>query len=135
MVLIVLADVIAPLFGGVHGDNVPEIHSYAARGYAVGNPLQFVAIFLRNFRPHDIFGCVAEKIPVFAVVVREFELVDVLEVGDFYREKVTVLVANFGRRALYVDERPSADGGLSKRTLQASIRRRSGSAMRERDGG
>src|SRR5256886_11278694 len=134
-VLIVLADVIAPLLGGVHGDNVPEIHFYAARRNAIRDALQFVAIFPIDVRPHNVFGGVAEKIPILAIVVREFELVDVFEIGDFRGKKIAVLVANLRGRALQVDEGPTADGWLSKRTLQTVIRRGSGSAVRDRNGG
>ena len=135
VVLIVLANVVAPLLGSVHGDNVPEIHFYAARRDAIRDALQFVAIFLIDARPHNVFGGVTEKIPVLAIVVREFELVDVFEVGDFRGEKIAVLVADLRGRALHVDEGPSADGGLPKRALQAIIQRGSGSAVRDRNGG
>jgi len=76
-----------------------------------------------------------KKIPVFAIVVREFELVDVFEIRDFRGKKIAVLVADLRGRALHVDESPTADGGLSKRALQTIIRRGSGSAVRDRNGG
>jgi len=102
---------------------------------AVGNSLQFIAIFLVNVRPHYVLCGFAKKVPVLATVVSEFEFQNIFEVGDFRGKQIAVLVTNLRGSALHMDKRPAADGGLSKGALQTIVGRGSSSSMRDRDGG
>src|SRR5262249_50665068 len=103
----------------VHYDDVPHVEVDAAGADSISDALHFVAIFLINVRPPDVSCGFAEELPVFAIVVREFEKENFLQVGDFRSEEVTVLEADLFGRAGEAHHRPSVERGLARGAVQA----------------
>src|SRR5689334_19681595 len=138
MVLIVLADVVAPFFGSIHHHDIPQIKFDAVSGYAIGDALHFVAIFRIDVRPPDVFGGFAEEVPVLAVVVGKFEKKDLLQVGDFGGQEVAMLVADLPGRTGQMDDGPIVDRRLAGRASEESgvdgWERRSGAGESEGGG-
>lgn len=120
VIFVVLVDVVAPLHRTVHGNDVPQIEFDATSTDAVGDALHFITVFLIDVRPPDVFGGFAEKVPVFAGVVGEFEEKNFLQVGDFGCEEITMLVADLFGRAGQVDDSPIVDGRFAGRAGEES---------------
>src|SRR5581483_5124182 len=116
MLLVVFLVVVAPFERGVESDNVPEIDVGSVGFGAIGDALQFFAIFLVDVRPYHVLRRIAEERPVLLVIVLRFKLKDGKHVLDFLREQIAVLVADLVGRALKVDEGPAV---LSRRAEAA----------------
>src|SRR4029077_9061994 len=91
-----------------------------------------------NVRPPYVFGGFAEEVPVFAVVVRQLEKKNLLQIGNFGREKVAMLVADLFWRAGKADHRPSAERRLARRAVEQTgvlTRRRRSRGTRKSESG
>ena len=99
--------VVGDLEVGVEGDDVEDVDILARGLNTVGDALEFGAI-LGVDAGHDlVVGDGAEVRPGVARFVRVLELDGLQVVGDLGGEEISVLEADFARRALEMDVRPT----------------------------
>ena len=92
---------------GVEGYDVEDVDVLARGLNAVGDALEFGAVFGLD-AGHDLVVCDGAKVgPWLARFVRVFELDGLEVVGDLGGEEIAVLEADFAGRALEMDVGPA----------------------------
>ena len=106
---------------GVERHHVPYVQLHAVGYCAVGDALQFGAVFGLHVRPQHALRLLAEELPVLLLVVGHFERDRFECIADLGGQQVAVLISDVGRAALQVHPDPAVLLGVARGVFQPGI--------------